>query len=243
MTPEEYRREQADIRARLMQLLLPLLGLMRPRPSDREWRALVAAAYPAVYRGRVEAHVAAQRFYADERARHTGGGQVVDFPSRNYPPEALDAAWSRTVRPRLEILENSDPVPQIVVTEAAVIAERHVADAGRQAIVDAARHDPQAVGYARVATGTSTCAFCLMLVSRGPVYKSADAALLRDGTSEPYHDNCRCIAVPVFDRERWPGRDEYLASEKDWREHGGTLNDFRRHIDGRRGTAAEPSAA
>ncbi len=100
--------------------------------------------------------------------------------------------------------------------------------------MDAARHDPAALGYARRALSTNPCAFCLMLVSRGPVYKDASAALLRDGSSEPYHDNCSCVAVPVFHRQRWPGREEYRRLESQWRDHGGTLAAWRSHIDAQR---------
>lgn len=42
-------------------------------------------------------------------------------------------------------------------------------------------------GWARVATGDETCAWCLMLVSRGPVYQSADlAGLSKDYTETKY---------------------------------------------------------
>lgn len=244
MTVEEYRRAQAGITGRLLRQLLPLLQLAPPRPSQRQWRALVAAAYPAVYRARLESYALAARFYAGERARQTGAVEVVDIPRRNYPPEALDTAWRRTVKPRLDSLDEGDPVPPVMVAEAATVAERHAADAGRQAVIDTARHDPQALGYARTPTGDSTCAFCLMLTSRGPVYKSASAALLRDGTSEPYHDRCDCIAVPVFDRGDWAGRDEYVNAKRVWDDHGGTLADFRRFLDGQRpDTVAEQPAA
>jgi hypothetical protein len=39
-------------------------------------------------------------------------------------------------------------------------------------------------GWARVATGDETCAWCLMLVSRGPVYQGADTAGLSRDVSE-----------------------------------------------------------
>ena len=40
--------------------------------------------------------------------------------------------------------------------------------------------------YARVPTGDKTCAFCLMLASRGFIYLSEDSA----GKFDQYHDNC-----------------------------------------------------
>ncbi|WP_459963618.1 VG15 protein [Nocardia sp. IFM 10818] len=91
-------------------------------------------------------------------------------------------------------------------------------------------------GWARVATNPKPCAFCLMLVSRGPVYASAETAgftgknkqarKLHEAGSEKamrlamrkFHPGCGCIVVPVFDKQDWPGRDSYLAAEDIWKE-------------------------
>lgn len=54
------------------------------------------------------------------------------------------------------------------------------------------RDSTRGVRYARVPMGGETCAFCLMLASRGFVYKSADTA----GEGAHYHKSCRCKAVP-----------------------------------------------
>jgi hypothetical protein len=81
-----------------------------------------------------------------------------------------------------------------------------------------------------------------MLVSRGPVYKSVSAAQLRDGSGEPYHDRCDCLAVPVFDREDWPGRAEYEAAEQLWRDTGRSLQDLRRHLTEQERPARERAA-
>lgn len=290
MTLNEFIRAMYLLRRELVIQLLGLLGLLPQRPSTQEWSAFITALYPSVYRGRMDAYRLAEQFYRAERVRQLGrveGAEVIQFPRRNYPPEALDAALSDAVKIQLDGLDpdeyeptifipddvlgedvfvpdddanddgvfvpatgtpvqnlpepvplpDPDPMPEQVIqippalaNETLRVIERHVEDAARQAIVDAARHDPDAVGYARVATGAETCAFCLMLVSRGPVYKSADTALLRDGTDEPYHNNCDCKAVPVFDQSNWPGRDEYLEALRIWREQGGTLNSVRRHL-------------
>lgn len=84
-------------------------------------------------------------------------------------------------------------------------------------------------GWARVATGRETCAFCLMLISRGPTYYGADTAGLDlDDASaaqayaeapsleaffeetkdymEQWHPGCDCRVVPVFDRRNWVGK-------------------------------------
>ena len=97
-------------------------------------------------------------------------------------------------------------------------------------------------GWARVATGDETCAWCLMLVSRGPVYSGADTAgLSRDMTETAYvrmynsydlatygekiteeglfdewHTGCDCIVVPVFNKKNWFGQDAAKRASDLW---------------------------
>jgi hypothetical protein len=282
MTPEEYRRQLDAITAALRAVLVPLVRTLRGRPTAAQWSAFLDAAYPAIYRARVQSWQLAADFYAAQRraqlAPAPGGdssrrdettaptsdedvstreettepGQLTavdggrdetpDVPRRNYPPQALAAAY-RPLRARLDALDADARVPDTTAEQAVRVAERHARDAGREAVVDAARNDPAALGYARRALSGNPCAFCLMLVSRGPVYKDASAALRRDGESEPYHDGCSCLAVPVFNRQSWPGRDEADELERQWREHGGTLAAWRRYIDEQRQQFAEGSTA
>lgn len=233
MTPEEYQAARARASLGLLAALRPLARLLRPRPTAAERAAWVGAAYPAVYRARLDHHAAAQEFYLSERRRFGVTGQTP-VPLRNYAPSALDTALEEeAVWGRLDALEDDEPVPTVIVDQTLAIADRHGQAAGRDAIVDAARHDRRALGYARTTMGLENCAFCLLLVSRGPVYKDENTALLRDGTGEPYHDNCDCIAVPVYSRDDWPGRDEYLEMETAWQEHGGDLITWRRYIESR----------
>lgn len=89
-------------------------------------------------------------------------------------------------------------------------------------------------GWARVATGAETCGWCWMLVSRGPVYRSAETAgarltdrdaLQMTGANvfdsgehmNQWHTGCDCKIVPVFNLENWDGRDRHLAAEELWR--------------------------
>lgn len=53
------------------------------------------------------------------------------------------------------------------------------------------------VKFARVPQGTETCAFCIMLASRGFVYATRGSA----GQFNHYHRNCDCIVVPGFGDE------------------------------------------
>src|SRR5699024_3331789 len=47
------------------------------------------------------------------------------------------------------------------------------------------------LAYARVPTGSDTCAFCIMLASRGFVYSSSKAA----GELSKFHGDCDCAIV------------------------------------------------
>lgn len=71
--------------------------------------------------------------------------------------------------------------------------------------------------WARVLTGRDNCPFCIMLASRGPIYSSASHALKRSKVrtswesseaswANSYHDNCDCMAVPVYDLNNYQGK-------------------------------------
>lgn len=81
----------------------------------------------------------------------------------------------------------------------AAAVSRMVENAGRGAVFDAIQADGKALGWVRVSDG-DPCAFCAMLLSRGAVYKSAESAY---GDGDLYHDNCQCVAVPVFTRAQY----------------------------------------
>lgn len=64
--------------------------------------------------------------------------------------------------------------------------------------------------YARVPTGAHTCAFCMLLASRGFIYHSEQSALFKSLMGK-YHDKCDCRAVSCFDDD--PSLDGYDPDE------------------------------
>lgn len=77
--------------------------------------------------------------------------------------------------------------------------QRILADVDRDTITENIARDPAGTRYARHASANA-CAFCALMATRGEVYTSKRAAETRSiGTR--YHDNCHCVAVPV-----WPGQ-------------------------------------
>lgn len=73
--------------------------------------------------------------------------------------------------------------------------------ASRQMVRSNMKNDPDEPRWARVPRGFYTCAFCLMLASRGFVYESQHSAGLEQGTNgliNYYHEHCDCEVVPQW---------------------------------------------
>lgn len=85
-------------------------------------------------------------------------------------------------------------------------ATRLAAEGGRQVIRDAVDGDDAAIGWMRITDGDA-CSWCLMLASRGAVYKSAQTAgraknrRFTGPGQFKWHDHCGCVAVPIFDAD------------------------------------------
>jgi hypothetical protein len=144
--------------------------------------------------------------------------------------------------------------PNVAVTRLALSVVREVEMAGRRQIIGAVKNDPERIvqGWARVATGRETCAWCLMLISRGPEYIDArgaginldnetaldlweeagwDPEKFRESTKdeiEQWHAGCDCLAFPVFDIDNWPGKAAQEQALKLWIDAG---KEARRLID------------
>lgn len=136
------------------------------------------------------------------------------------------------MRPALMKAGNTDSEIAVAATRVA----RSVENSGRWTVIQAAETDPlgeddfffddefeviesaprqrRGVRWARVPTGRETCGWCLMLASRGPVYRSAESA--GGGDMLSWHTGCDCHIVPVFDQDNWSGRDRYKAAEQMW---------------------------
>lgn len=112
--------------------------------------------------------------------------------------------------------------------------QRLVSERGRGTIFSSAAADPIRTGVARVPQGLSTCAFCIMLASRGAVYQSEVSAELvvgrgsnrtgydangkrltggigqgvkargNNALASRFHDNCDCTTVTIRSERDWP---------------------------------------
>lgn len=126
----------------------------------------------------------------------------------------LDALGPRNLERKLEQIRDDLPAREVdrlreearraVARRQAAAAERMIKNGGRGAVFDLADKDDQVLGWARVSMTGTPCGWCAMLISRGPVYKSATSASIGlDHEGDLYHDNCNCIAVPVFSEEQY----------------------------------------
>lgn len=81
------------------------------------------------------------------------------------------------------------------------VADWMVKQVGRETVDLSTGADRARPRWARVPTGAVTCAFCVMLASRGPVYRSERTA---GGDGIRFHADCDCVATPMWDETDLP---------------------------------------
>jgi hypothetical protein len=264
----EYSRAQRSITSRAVQLILNLLLPYRGIPlTQTSWRFIVRGMFPIVDSARRESAVLMRTFYDSQRLEHVGDDDYnIDIP-------AYELAWlEESMKPifgEARVIDLDDAK----VVETAFRVAKEVENGGRRTALNAVRGETRRVGFARVATGRETCAFCLMLVSRGPVYKSElKAGAKHEGAAEiletkndvsdeelddlmtRWHPGCDSKVVPVFDENDWAGREDFLRMEEIWKKEtrgfygsqftkNDKLNAFRRAIERGEINPAEFAAA
>lgn len=222
-----YMNAQARVSRTMQDLGVSAVRRFGLPVSRAEQKAMVARVHPLVERARAQSYVLSVRHMQ-------AGAPVRPAPLREYPPDAVELAIRDVVeqasRPRVRVSE-VDPTamdrrsrkPRVRVQDklGARLA-RHAHQAGRDAAVDTAEQSGETVGWARVLTGAENCAWCVMLSSRGPVYRSEQSASTASGkrgnraAGESYHDNCDCQAVLVHAGRDWDGRERFELAEDLW---------------------------
>lgn len=218
MTPEQYAAAQAAIVAAVLKFVGQLSTLfLKPRLDPPDWNTLLELLFPRVEAARTESAELAREFYDSQREIEFPDVERNDTFLVEYPIEQFTRDME-PVRRRISL----EDAPPSSVGEIQIRIARTVENAGRQQIIKAVKTEPVEKilrGWARVATGRETCAWCLMLVSRGPVYYSAETSglylddesalrMIAAGTDvseymEEWHDGCDCKVVPVFKRDGW----------------------------------------
>lgn len=257
MDVEDYVREQAEItRWAVRQVLKEMQPYQSSTFTQQFWLFILRLIFPTVFEARMRSAELGREFYDSQRELH-----FPDLPPHPYILPDYRLEWFvEAMEPARAGMQKSG-TSDYAVERVALRAMKEVENGGRRALLrpvdDEEFRDQKVVGWARIATGRETCAFCLMLVSRGPVYLSADSAGLNMGDttaadlflkgkldtidwaelSHRWHEGCDCRVVPVFDRANWPGRDAYKRAERIWKEttkgYSGldAMNAFRRAIE------------
>lgn len=237
MTIEEYAEAQAAISAAAVREVLAVAGqFLQPRMNNSLWIQFLRLLFPIVLRRRDQSARLARTFYDEQRKLHHPNLPPHEIFLAEYRLEwfidAMEASRAEFSRPGAS---------EDAAANVALRAMKEVENGGRKTLIrpveDEDVQDDVVQGWARVATGRETCEFCLMLVSRGPVYTSARAAgfraddelakdILHNGTEEEirklmtrWHEGCDCKVVPVFDRQSWPGRDAFLRAQEVWKKY------------------------
>ncbi|QAY03031.1 capsid maturation protease [Mycobacterium phage Fenn] len=228
MNPEEYAAAQLLISAAVVRHVRNVAGFFaQPALTMFDWLRLLDLLFPEIQRRRTEASVLARRFYDSQRAQHH-----PDLPRNDRPLEGTTfEVFVKNMDPARERMQQADTRGD-ALTHLTLRAVREVENAGRQQIIHAVENDPEPRvlrGWARVATGRETCAWCLMLISRGPTYVRAETAgldldtehaleLFENNDQETYfadiggeikqwHTGCDCKVIPVFRNEDWFGKE------------------------------------
>lgn len=97
-----------------------------------------------------------------------------------------------------------------------VIADQLVKQPARRTVQRTA--EAAGAGWARVPSGAETCAFCLMLASRGFVYGSKASA----GGGDQFHGDCDCMTVPGPDAPEGYDPDALYERYRLARDHAGS---------------------
>lgn len=136
--------------------------------------------------GEVSATVAAD-FYEAARADSGASGRFT----AQLAPNGAAAQAARSVGWATEPLFVGDAASAI--GRMSKVADEASLQAGRDTVMFNNTRDPAGPRFARVPVG-KTCAWCLMLASRGAAYRSAESA----GAGRTFHADCDCQPVPTW---------------------------------------------
>ncbi|MEV7840186.1 hypothetical protein AB0O77_23610 [Streptomyces albidoflavus] len=233
---DRYRAAQRGLTRLLVRDVRGLRRLILPsrlRTSVPDWIGAVQAVVDQY--ARTSAALGAE-FYDVQRAAAGAPGPFT-VPVQDPPPAGQSEAslrWAAKDLWERDPEEATEAQQQPIETrleqaekKAEAVAQKLVADAGRNTIREAVRQDRQATAWARAAS-LGSCHFCKMLAIRGAVYKQ-DTADFRA------HDGCHCGVVPVFRGQRFELSDKAKEWERLYQEYaapysGDQLARFRRAL-------------
>lgn len=229
---EIHRRSQLRLRAVTIRDVLAVWPLLRLDDLAGTWRDLERILLAIIAGRSAESAGVAASYFAAFRFAEGAAGTARPVVASTPPPEELvrSLRYVGVVNTRRLLDAHVRDAAARTFANVSGDVSRHVLNAGRETITGSVDADPRALGWARV-TDANPCAFCRMLASRGPVFRS------RAGGFKA-HLRCGCTAEPTYHAEApWPGRAQEWARQ--WQDTTRGLSGadarkaFRRAVEGR----------
>lgn len=137
------------------------------------------------------------------------------------PVDDVQDSLGYVLAPLFTAVVEPEVAPAETFDRLALLVEEVITSADRQTVEANVAADPAGPRYARHASANA-CTFCRMLATRGADYRTEESATRvvlqrRRNTrelGEKFHDNCRCVAVPVWGSKAYEEA-PYVA---DWRD-------------------------
>lgn len=235
---EQHRATQIQIRARALSDYLKLWPIWEGDEDSFRQMVVAAIVLVRVYNG-LSSSAAGNYFESFRQAEGAPGralARLADPIDEEMVTTSLFVTGRDSVASSLKAGHSGEEARKAALTKTSGSVTRHVLNGGRDTLLDSVAADKEARGWARV-TDSDPCAFCALLASRGPVYKS-------DTVKFQAHDHCDCTAEPVYRGAEWPGRgkefkdlynEAVLEAEQAGELRRGTSNDllnaFRRRLE------------
>lgn len=232
---EAHRLAQARLGAKAVHDLLSVFPLLDVTAIDATTTRWLRVAIPLVQARRRSSATLAASYINAFRAVEAGdlpllGSMLADTVTLEQLVTSLTVTGPVALK---RSIGSEVPIEQALRSASVTSSRagmRHALNGGRETSIRMIDSDRIALGWARATSG-APCAFCAMLASRGPVYKTA---LTAGGDGHRYHDACHCTVEPVYhpDAEWPPGARRYQAL---WNEAktmaGDTTTNFRHLVE------------
>ena len=172
--------------------------------------------------GQASSSISAE-FYDATRDVPTGSPAYRAIVAPIVPEEQIRKSTSWAVKPLYQDVANTFKT----VRNLEGLVDRLIKQQGRDTLSINAASDPVRTRYARILSGPRNCYFCVMLASRGAVYRTKELALRKSGSMDRYHPFCDCVAVAVRSKDDFPDGYDLEELYRQYENPAETTNTFR----------------
>lgn len=230
---EGHRLAQLRLGASTVRLMRSTWPLLDPTDLDGTVERWLRVTVPLIDRQARQSTLLAGQYVQAFRTLEVGvdpgyAPVLAPPPDRNAVTTSLTVTGPVRIREQMTRLIPLAQAARIAESAMAAAGMRHALNGGRDTIIGSTRADRLALGWVRVVSG-NPCAFCLMLASRGPVYRAETAGFQA-------HDSCSCSAEPVYSTDSaWPpgSRRAQALWQRAKAMDGDTTLNFRHLVEGR----------